>query len=308
VKTSILSRKVFWISLLILNTFLIFENCRNQVITDFEDYPAIPVVNSILVADSTISVFVSMTNKVDASQLEIIENAEVSLFCNNDFKENIVSQGEGIYSSKTIIEVEKNYSCKVSIPGYPLVQCIDSIPAPVAILKISSNSFAGIDEEGISYSSVTFTFTDNPELKNYYEAKIKIAMNNNLSSFPQIINIFDPLLLNEGLPVAVFSDELIEGRSYSMTLNFHNNYYGYSDSSGYYDVPYPLLLEFRSISYNYYQYVKNLYLYESGRYPDIVGGVVTAFPLYSNIENGYGIFAGYSAVVSDTIFPKPIRK
>jgi hypothetical protein len=55
-------------------------------------------------------------------------------------------------------------------------------------------------------------------------------------------------------------------------------------------------------------YLKQLYLYETGRYPTDVGnGAVTNFNLYSNIEGAYGIFAGYSIAESDTIFPEPIN-
>ena len=34
-----------------------------------------------------------------------------------------------------------------------------------------------------------------------------------------------------------------------------------------------------------------------------MAGSITAFPLFSDVEGGYGIFAGYSSVLSDTIYP-----
>ncbi|MBK9388775.1 MAG: DUF4249 family protein [Bacteroidetes bacterium] len=66
---------------------------------------------------------------------------------------------------------------------------------------------------------------------------------------------------------------------------------------------YPVILELRSVSQNYYRFVKQKYLYELGRYPEFMAASTTAFPLYSNINGGYGIFAGYSLVKSDTIYP-----
>ena len=293
--------------LLITITLIVFESCREEVTTEFEDFLATPVVNSILIADSTINVHVSMTGKVNASQLEIVENADILLFVNGHLMDSVIYKGEGIYFTKTVVAPGKTYSCEVSIPGFPLVRCSDSISTPVAVSVISYKSIAGRDEEGISYSSVTFTFFDDPLQRNFYEAKIRLLIDNS-SRYSEIINISDPLLLNEGLPMAVFSDELIDNGSYTMTLNFYNDSYGYGDSTGYYEVPYPFQIELRNLSFNFYQYVKQLYLYESGRYPDIVGGVVTPFQLHSNVENGYGIFAGYSTAFSDTIFSEPVKK
>jgi hypothetical protein len=66
---------------------------------------------------------------------------------------------------------------------------------------------------------------------------------------------------------------------------------------------YPLIVELRSVSYNYYQFVKQKYLYELGRYPEFKAGSIQAFPLYSNVTDGYGIFAGYSVLKADTIYP-----
>ena len=66
---------------------------------------------------------------------------------------------------------------------------------------------------------------------------------------------------------------------------------------------YPVILEIRSVSQNYYKFVKQKYLYDLGRYPEFMAASTTALPLFSNINNGYGIFAGYGSMKSDTIFP-----
>jgi hypothetical protein len=130
-------------------------------------------------------------------------------------------------------------------------------------------------------------------------------MMNDYVEFVQILNITDPVLLNEGIPLTVFSNELIESDSYTMTINYTSGNYT-SNGNGWNTELYPLVIELRAITYDYYMYLKQLYLYETGRYPtDVGGGAVTNFNLYSNIPGGYGIFAGYSWVVSDTIVPEP---
>ena len=42
-------------------------------------------------------------------------------------------------------------------------------------------------------------------------------------------------------------------------------------------------------------------------YEVITNGAPPVFNLYSNVENGYGIFAGYAATLSDTLYPEPIQ-
>jgi len=189
----------------------------------------------------------------------------------------------------------------VEIPGFAMVGCTDSIPLPTTYTEIRHVDIAGKDEEGASYSAIVFTFNDNQEQINYYEAKIIMGR-----AYSYLIYISDPALLNEGLPIAVFSDELIQNGTYTMTINYYNSNYP-DEPSGGFSKMLPMVLELRSISYDYYRYVKDLYLYETGRYPAIVGGVVTPFQLHSNVKNGLGIFAGYSRVVSDTIFPESVK-
>jgi len=117
-----------------------------------------------------------------------------------------------------------------------------------------------------------------------------------------MIEITDPVLLNEGIPIAVFSNEIIQGNSYNITINYTT---GSASSTG--TNLFPLILELRSISKNYYQFLKQQYLYERGRYPEF-GSAFTSTNLYSNIIGGYGIFAGFSSIQSDTIFPyNPVK-
>jgi len=103
--------------------------------------------------------------------------------------------------------------------------------------------------------------------------------------------ITDPVLLNEGdipyLPTTYFfSDELFNGQKYTLQINRDLGY----------GIPQKIIL--RSVSRNYYLYRKywtrhyyNQTTDESGLRGIIYKG--EAQPMYNNIENGYGIFAGY---------------
>jgi hypothetical protein len=297
---SIFNNKLIIIFFVSLGT----ASCRKLVSDDFPDFPKTPVINSIMVTDSLLKVHISLTDKIGDKKISFIDNAQVLVTTNNIEYDTLFYTGNSIYQSKTIVQPLKNYSCQVTIPDYQTIVCNNNIPDTPEILAIQHINYAGRDAEGATYPAVKITFKNNPQESQYFQIAIKLMVYENVE-FAQILNITDPVLLNEGIPLTVFSNELIESDSYTMTINYTSGSYT-SNGNGWNTELFPLVIELRSISYDYYMYLKQLYLYETGRYPTDVGsGAVTNFNLYSNIPEGYGIFAGYSWVVSDTIVPEP---
>lgn len=282
---------------------LILISCRELVQDEIPEFTPVPTVNSILINDSTVKVQVSLAGKLDTNKLVLINNAVVLLYIDGVYKETLVSSDEGMYSSSIVAEPLKTYRCEVNIPGYQTVSCSDSIPESATISDIIHINKAGKDEEGMTYPAVKFTFTNNPVENQYYEVVIRLLQYRH-ERVAYLETITDPVLLNEGLPIALFSNESIKGSSYSMTINYFTGSATSMNGEPLHTVLYPLILELRSVSYNYYKFVKQKYLYEKGRYPEFLAASVTAFPLYSNIHGGYGIFAGYSSMQSDTIYPQ----
>ncbi len=271
--------------------------CRDLVQDEFPDFIETPTVNSILINDSIIKVHVSLARGIDTNLLEIVENAEIKLFKNNDYVETLDYAGNGFYLSGTTAEPNNKYYCEVSIPQYQNVFCYDSLPEPKKMIQITHINHAEKNEEGLIYPALKFSFSNNPDERRYYEVVIRF-FEYETERIASLEEITDPVILSEGLPLALFSNEFIRDSIYEMTLNYTTNS---SDQEGM--NLYPLILEFRSVSYNYYRYVKQLFLYEKGRYPGNITSSSTVFSLYSNIIGGYGIFAGYSASQSDTILP-----
>ncbi len=293
------------IPLILVTSILLLSSCRKLVQDEFADFPSYPVINSILIPDSTIKVHVSMTDGLDTVPLDWVDNAEILLYIYGQFEGSMPYTGNGIYTSDTVVETGGKYSCSVSIPGFPVASCTDSIPEPTVLSNIVHTDNAGVDNEGITYPSVSFTLNNDLNKKEYFEVRINLIEYGTLNS-ASLIYIDDLVLLNEGLQIAVFSDELMHEGQYTMKLNYTSGQAGSINGGPIHARLFPFTLEIRSISYDLYMYLKQLYLYQTGRYPDIVGGVVTPFPLYSNVTNGYGIFAGYSTFVSDTIIPESI--
>ncbi len=276
-------------------------SCRKLVQSDFADFKQVPTVNSFLKADSLLKVHISLASKLDTNELQGLENAQVKLYVNDMFKELLTSTGNGVFTSTTFVEPLRKYECKVDIPGYETVNCSNTIPKPSHLRDIIHISVAGKDQEGMTYPAVKFTFSNNPEEKQYYEARIRLF---GRETGAMLINIVDPVLLNEGLPLSVFSNELITDTAYTMTINYFTGSASSSNGEPMTTTLYPFILEVRSISYDYYQFARQKYLYDTGRFPEFGLSSNQAFQLYSNVKNGYGIFAGYSSVISDTITPQ----
>jgi hypothetical protein len=287
---------------LIALTLCIMAGCREPVQEEFPAYGPVPTVNSILIAGRACRVHVSLAGKIDAHRLKVIEDATVYLAC--DGEESLLQpEGGGVYTSGRIPEAGKTYTCRVEIPGFPPVTCQERLPGKPECLAIKHINKAGRDEEGVFYPALEFTFKNPPGDTSYFEGKLHLFGDDGYRMEGEIHTLTDPVLQSEGLPLLLFSNQLIEDTIYTTRVNYKTGSMDWISDGIWQTELYPLVFEFRAVSRDYYKYMQQYYLYEQGRYPEFNFGPSLAFQLHSNIENAHGIFAGYSAMVSETIYP-----
>ena len=250
-----------------------------------------PVINAILVAGEPVLIHVSFADNIDTDTLKTVDNAKIIIYENDAALDTLYEGQDGIYQSTLIAKPLSTYKCEVEIAGYSVVSASTYIPESTGFRFDYHINEAIEDEEGLKYPAVVFTITNIPEELRYYQVVLRGVHDRYTIEHP-LVKIEDPVILNEGIPIAVFSNEIMGDETYTMSLNYQGQSYGGSRI---------FFIEFRSVSYEYYAFTKQLYLYEIGRYPDGIESTLATYPLYSNVENGYGIFAGYSAVLSDTI-------
>ncbi len=270
---------------------------------EFPDFSPIPTINSFIVADSIIKLNISLADKLDSLPLTTINDAEVELLIDGEYSELLKAQGDGWYNSETVARAGYGYDCRVRIDGFEELTCSETIPLPDSILSIEHILNAGKDEEGLSYPALKIRFSNEPSRSRYYQLVIHLYAHEHWRT-AYMTDIVDPVLLSEGLPLIVFSNKKMHDDSYTMTINYST---GSTQSTNYEPrqmILYPYMLELRSISSDYYNYQRQLYLYEMGRYPEFGIGTSGVFPLHSNVENGHGIFAGYSTYFSGLINPE----
>jgi hypothetical protein len=275
---------------------------------DSPPFDSKPVMNSILFPGKPVKVHVSLAVPYGANESIIIEDAEVNLYVDGVFVETLEYQGKGYYQSQLVAEIEKEYVCQVHVDSYPVARGSTIIPKPVKILGVEHINIAGIDDEALTYPAVKITFENSPGIFTCHEVIVNLLRTYSDESIwnrAWILDNIDPVLLNEGLPTTVFSNEIIKDDSYTMTVNYSTGSHHRTDGGPMITRLYPLKVEFRTLSYSYYRYTRQLFLYEyNNEEPFFSGTVLTPFTLYSNIENGYGIFTSYSSVTSSTIYPE----
>ncbi|NLF43995.1 MAG: DUF4249 domain-containing protein [Bacteroidales bacterium] len=289
-------------------SILLFNSCRDLVDTDIADFGQVPVLNSIIIDGAPIEAHVSIASSLDTMQLEGIGNATVELYEDSVFVEPMQYSGDGWFSSNHLAEAGKSYSLHLSIEGIGTVKANCTIPEPLGLLSFEHIPIAGKDDEGLTYPAISFTFENNPDEERYFEVCIRLFEENNYEGNNYERNAYlgiitDPVLLNEGLPLMLFSNELMNDTEYTMTINYGTGSASSSSPGVWITNLYPLILELRSVSKEYYVFARQKYLYDTGRFPEFGLNAQTAFPLYSNVEGGYGIVASYSKVATDTIYP-----
>jgi hypothetical protein len=302
-----MAKKLKKLILPLICTLFILAGCYEKVDWEPPPFDTKPVMNSVLVAGKPVRVHVSLTVPYGANEAVIVEDAEVKLFVDGVFAETLAYQDKGYYQSQIVAEAGKEYICEVHLDNFPVMRGSVTLPKPNQILGVEHINIAGVDEEGHTYPAVKITFKNDPETFTFHEVIIATLRTfRGISSWNRaaILDNIDPVLLNEGLPITVFSNEIIGKDSYTMNINYTTGSYFSRDGGPTVTSLYPFKVEFRTLSHCYYRYSKQLFLYEyNNEEPFFSGGVLTPFTLYSNIENGYGIFAGYSSVTSDIIDP-----
>ena len=275
--------------------FILFllTSCTKEIVIDLPDHEGKLVINSLFSPDTLLCVHVSRS-RVITDTFFIQETAPVVVLKYAEKADTFQSTGNGYYVSQTLIpKVETNYSIEVFSMEHGIATASDKIPEETPFEVINYVQEAGIDGEGYNFSSITIRFNDSPVEKNYYELMLKKEFAISKKKSTKLWSWSnDAVIKNEGFINDVsdnlfFSDELINGKSHTLAFNFYHSL----DES---NIASHFFIHFRSVSVNYFLYKKKLMLHFENQIGDIWDGTGNPVNLYSNVENGYGIFAGYS--------------
>ncbi len=277
--------------------FFIYSSCTNVVDIDQNLKKPIVTINALFRADNTWQISVTRSRNILGNMYGNyffpVDSAVVTIYDNNGLLVETLtysydSSFRYYYNGNTTPVLGKTYTVKVQIENEFTIRAMSNVPLPVQISSIELDSSRyKITGEDIDMS---ITFNDVAGEKNYYCVKILrdafYLKDEDTVRFVEDVYYepVDPAFQNDftdGLTTLI-RDNLFDGDSYQFRLHMAPSFnVGNTES---------LRVALLSVSEEYYQYftTKNL---QTNSSEDPFSQPTQVF---SNIENGIGIFAGYS--------------
>ena len=287
--------------LLLIFSALTLSNCTKEIEFDAQDITPRIVVNSLFTNDSIWAAHISRSVGVlETTSYTTIDDANVNIFdANANLVTTLTHQGNGLYTSPTGLTPQANqsYTIEASASGYESVNASNSIPSAVPIYQLDTVTSTNSDGETIL--EATITFQDPPNISNYYMLEVYVTGTWINEWEEDTIEIREPLQIScDDINVEtvnrfnfggfentylylMLKDQNFDGENYSLTFSVIN-YAELKDMD--------LFGEIRLVntSEEYFNYLKSFNMYQR----TINNPFATPVQVYSNVNNGMGIFAG----------------
>lgn len=293
----------FNISIVVL--FIIFNSCSKEIIIDIPSPESKPVLNCLFTNDSIFKVHLSRSTSVFDEPFAFKDGEDIKLFIKDDLADSLV-WNNGFYRSVITPRHNIPYRIEWKKEG-KVITSTDYIPDKVSIGPSFFRDSVSVDEEGNYISQLKIEIRDTSIKKKFFELKLITILKPSDDFGPDLARAWyldssDPVIDAEGLldyypRSLVFSDKLFNNKSYVLTVNFQSAFH---ISEMYLGQEYDLIVKLYFISENYYKYKKALIIHTYNQNSDIWDGMGNPVPMFTNIEGGYGIFAGY-AIDVDTL-------
>lgn len=283
--------------------FLLFlSSCIKEVKLKSEFEGSKIVLNGFIGPDSLVRVHVSLSHALDEVAPEM-SSAQIVLLENGMVTGSFQYQGNGWYLNPVYPDVNKQYQIKVSVDGYGSVSARTSIPDLPQNLSgtyYKTSTVPSEDASGVMvYPTQTkIEFKDAAQQANYYE----FGPNTFLFETSQET---DPSLLSDGdlsfNPSTYYcSDMLFNGNEKTLLLQKGGSVF-LNFGTIFFDANYKRC--FKTCSAEYYQFRKSWtkHLFNQQNNDPLDDPIQLLFfgdpvVLYSNVDGGYGVFAGYNAI------------
>ena len=191
-----------------------------------------------------------------------------------------------LYSSDFIPETGKIYTLSVSYPGLPAVRAQQTFPGEVVPDSAIYVKDAGLDQFGDRVSAIDIYFQDPPGEENFY--KVRLLNNAPFGGNYQYIESSEPGSLVSDQKFIILSDKIFDGEQKRFRITFYN----YNDETD----PNKYVVRWRSISPETYRFNEAMTKY----FDSVDNPFLTPTQIYSNIENGVGVFSLYHETLIQT--------
>lgn len=285
---------------LILSLPIVLSSCEKIIDLPIEYTEPKVVVNSITSPDSLWQVYLSASKYIyETGDIQLIPNAIVSIQEEGGAEFGLTPQGNGMYISDTKKPIAgKTYLLSVTHPDYESVSSTTAIPSEIQLKSIEV--LENVTIESYTYKKVRLKF-DDPAGKNYYRISffqtglgydwMTGGEDLTWTEYAFWINYQDPNANSidgtlTGSESILLSDEFFDGKEYAIDVLIDGYYFDYYQTE--YDMYFKVKLH--HLSQEYYRFAISLQKYQEGSNLDFFTQPVQ---VYTNIENGLGIFASY---------------
>lgn len=283
------------------------SSCEEDFVLVKNDFKPQIVINSIFKPDHKWVVHVSTSRDMldRGSQIKNVENANVVIIEKlSKYKVYLDYKGDGVYSADYYPpRPDKTYELYVEVPGYKTIRAESIAPKKANIVniskdfvdkKISSVNFEVKDDSNkyLIWNFITSRNGNNP-VDTIYTGSPKSFIygffnyNDALSGFS---NKGNDAVSSDG----TFSSNIIDSDDIGGKDNSGQNHNGSGNSEAYVVKKYLRVVTASNTLYSYYKSVEQ-FLSASNHNSSFSNNP----KIYSNIENGLGIFAGYTEQLTE---------
>ncbi len=305
--------------MLLFAGLLAFLGCEKDLEYDLPGATPRLVVNSLICNDSLIRVEISISaSPGDKDQIQSLRNAELALYENDavirdfildsllaaplDFQGNPIASvaPTKLYFHKTIgthAQSGRPYRLDVTFPGLATVHAVGMVPRPVRLKTVQQLVDESITVNGTSLSKLEFEIDDNGNEENYYGLEVLMNKPGSEEAPAKILFFSAEKSLAEYLVSA--SGQHTEGVYYQPSNGVyfsngkfkgkHKTFTIYVDPS-YMGSQYQLSVRVLTLSRDYFEFATS---YQKQK-ANANNPFAEPTQVYSNIQGGLGIFAGYS--------------
>lgn len=313
--------------LIILISIHLLASCEKEIAFNGDTVEPMIVMNSFITPDSLIYTHLSKSKFFLSNKrgFDYINNADVSLYINQVFKEKLSFTSDGMYISTTKPKTGETIKIVIKADGFDDAESIAIIPSEAEILSTDTTMVArqsypymnGTDTMAIDQGgeiNFRIRIKDPGDEQNYFRlvAKKRIETPNGEETYVQEFFMSFALEGFEGSTGGLIgivdgsenyndqhliTDELFNGKEF--VLRFKTDYSiftvmpGYEDYFGHYpesNAAQHIIINLQTISKDMYLYLKSKESAEG-----VFDGVFTEpVQIYNNISNGIGILGSYT--------------
>jgi hypothetical protein len=285
----------------ILLAIVLFGSCEKYIDIEIPDEGRKITVNCFI-NDSDKPILMLTRSKFildSGNEFSMIDSAKAYLYLNGVqvaefFQQDTSSIPEpwdiGAYVADYTCQPGKQYTIKVIKDGETITSSTQ-IPNSVTIQSIDTMTI--LNQDGYKNLRIKITINDPANIENYYQFSFRtisfgyeqiLSFPVNQSDFGVTVTSYQSYLIT--------NDKLFNGQSKTFIFDL--------DAGNFYDLVTPLSIVVNGVSKDMFLYYQQLQKYQNAQNSFLAEPVM----MYTNIENGLGIFAGYSSHITNIDVPR----